>query len=139
MKSLQKNATERRINLFKVTPVDVVIIICILLLAAGLILRTKLGRNWQSSGAIEAAVYHDGKLSERLALNKDQEIVLLNGKMLVEIKENKIRVKRSDCPRQICVNTGWIQHTGEAIVCVPFKTLIEIQSPEAPAVDAVVY
>ncbi len=139
MNSSQKNVSKQRVDLFKVTPVDIVIIICILLLAAGLMLRTKFGRNWQSSGAIEAAVYYDGKLSERLALNKDQEIVLLNGKMLVEIKENKIRVKRSDCPRQICVNTGWIQYTGEAIVCVPFKTLIEIKSPEAPAVDAVVY
>ncbi|MFC1815625.1 NusG domain II-containing protein [Thermodesulfobacteriota bacterium] len=139
MNSSQEKTSNQRVDLYKVTPIDIVIIFCILLLAAGLILRTKLGLNWQSSGAIEAAVYHDGKLSERPALDKDQEVVLLNGKMLVEIKENKIRVKRSDCPRQVCVNTGWIQHTGEAIVCVPFKTLIEIKSPESPAVDAVVY
>jgi len=99
--------------------------------------RSKLGLNWQSFSANEASIYYDGKLSKRLALNKDQEIVLLNGKMLVEIKENKIRVKRSECPRQVCVNTGWIQYTGEAIICVPFKTLIEIKSPETPVVDAV--
>jgi len=54
-------------------------------------------------------------------------------------KDKKVRVKKSECPRQLCANIGWIQHTGEAIICVPFKTLIEVKSADAPVVDAVVH
>ena len=74
-----------------------------------------------------------------MTLDKDQEISLLNGKMLIEIKGKKLRVKKSECPRQVCVNAGWIRLAGENIICVPFKTLIEVKSTGAPLVDAVVF
>ena len=68
-----------------------------------------------------------------------EEISLLNGKMLIEIKDNKLRVKKSECPRQVCVHMGWIRFTGETIICVPYKTLIEIKSTGAPSLDAVAF
>ena len=110
-----------------------------MLLAVGIILRTWLTQSWQTSKAIEAAVYHDGKVHQHLALDNDREINLLNGQMLIEIKGKKLRVKKSGCPRQVCVHIGWIQHSGEAIICVPFKTMIEIKSAAEPIVDAVVF
>lgn len=135
----------KRINLseasdfYKITAFDGVLIALILLFSIGFILHTKLGLNWQSSNVAEASLYHEGKLFKQLKLDKDQEIILLNGKMLVEVKEGRIRVRKSDCPRQICVNTGWIRHPGETIVCVPNKVLIEVKSTGPPIVDAVVY
>lgn len=78
-------------------------------------------------------------MSQHFKLDQDQKSVLLDGKMLVEVKNRKIRVSKSECPRQICVNMGWIQHPGEAIICVPYKTVIEIKSGGSPVVDAVVY
>ncbi len=74
-----------------------------------------------------------------LRLDKDQEIIILNGEMLIEIKEGRIRVRESDCPRKICVNTGWIKTPGQVIVCVPNKVLVEIKSAGSPFLDAVVY
>ena len=134
---MQKDASKQRVYLSKLTLFDVILIVSILLLSAGILLRTQFNR--ESSKVIGAAVYHDGKLDKRLSLDKDREIVLLNGKMLLEIREKKVRVKKSECPRQICVKTGWIQYPGETIVCVPFKTLIEIGSAQTPVVDAVVF
>ena len=136
---MNRNASKHRVDIYKITFIDVIVIVCILLLSGGIILKTKLGPIWQSDKESKASVYHDGKLHKHLKLDEDQEIILLNGKMVVEIKGKKVRVKKSECPRRLCVNIGWIQHTGEAIICVPFKTLIEIKSAEAPAVDAVVF
>jgi hypothetical protein len=130
---------KQRVALRKLTPFDIVIIVFIMLLAVGIILRASLTQRWQASKAIEAAVYHDGKIHQHLALDNDREISLLDGQMLIEIKGKKLRVKESGCPRQVCVNIGWIQHSGEAIICVPFKTLIEIKSADSPVLDAVVF
>ena len=134
-----ENDFKQRVALSKLTPFDVVVIIFIMLLAVGVIFRNRLNLSRQPSKVIEAAVYHDGKIHQHVALDKDQEISLLNGKMLIEIKDKKLRVKKSECPRQLCVNVGWIRFTGETIICVPYKTLIEIKSTGAPLVDAVVF
>jgi hypothetical protein len=136
---VDESDAKQRVALRKMTPLDVVVIIFIVLLAVGIILRSRLNMNWQSSKAVEAAIYHDGKIHQHLALNEDQEISLHNGKMLIEIKGEKIRVKKSECPRQVCVNVGWIRFTGETIICVPYKTLIEIKSNGAPQLDAVAF
>lgn len=136
---MKKDVSKHRVDIYKITIFDVILIVLILLLSTGIILRTKLGLNWQSAKDTKISVYHNGKLNKHLKLTEDQEIILLDGKMVVEIKGKKVRVKKSECPRQLCVKTGWIQHTGEVIICVPFKTVIEINSAEAPVVDAVVF
>ncbi|MCP4353717.1 MAG: NusG domain II-containing protein, partial [Desulfobacterales bacterium] len=58
---------------------------------------------------------------------------------IIETKQGGIRIKKSDCPRQICVNTGWIKTPGRIIVCVPNKILIEIKSEKPLFLDAVVH
>ena len=136
---MKSDASKHKVDIYKITFVDVIVIGFILLLSTGIILKAKLGLIWQSEKITEASVYHNGKLHKHLKLAEDQEIILLNGKMVVEIKGKRVRVKKSECPRQVCVNIGWIQHTGEAIICVPFKTVIEIKSADAPVVDAVVF
>ena len=136
---MKKDDSKNRVDIYKITFVDVTLIGFILLLSTGFILKAKLGFNWQAAKDAQASVYHDGKLNRHLKLAEDQEIILLDGKMVVEIKGKKLRVKKSECPRQLCVKIGWIQHTGETIVCVPFKTVIAIESARAPAVDAVVF
>lgn len=136
---MQQNAIKTRVRLDKITFFDGVIIGFILLLSVGILLKAWFNENRNPSTAIGAAVYHDGRLFERLTLNMDREIRLLDGKMIIEVRGKKVRVKKSECPRQLCVKTGWIQYTGESIICVPFKTLIEIDSARAPVVDAVVF
>ena len=46
----------------------------------------------------------------------------------VEVKEEEIRIKSSDCPEQICINTGYISKPGPAIICLPHRVVIEIQT-----------
>ncbi len=126
-------------DFYKITTFDVVLVALILLFSAGVIFHTRLGLNGQSSKVTKASLYHEGNLLKDVKLKKDQEFPLLDGKMLIEVNEGRIRVRGSDCPRQICVNAGWIQYPGESVVCVPYKVLIEVKSAGPPVVDAVVY
>jgi len=122
---------------YKVTVVDVALVALILFFSIGAILYTKLGLNAQLPKVPEAYVYQEGKLLEHMRLDKDQEVIL--GRMLLEIKGGRIRVRESDCPRKICVNTGWIKTPGQVIACVPNKVLVEMKSAGSTFLDAVVY
>jgi hypothetical protein len=136
---MDRDFAKSRIELHRLTVPDAIVIVLILSLSLALVAQATLGSWRSSSQPIEASIYHDGKLLQHLSLKKDQQIPLEDGKMLIEIKDGKIRVVKSDCPRQVCVRVGWIAHSGEAITCVPYKTVIEIGSAENPAIDAVVF
>ncbi|MDI6638910.1 MAG: NusG domain II-containing protein, partial [Bacillota bacterium] len=63
--------------------------------------------------------------------------------VVVEIAEDgRARVRASDCPDKVCVKTGWIEHPGEVIVCLPNRVVVKIQGgPGAlgPALDGIAY
>ena len=67
------------------------------------------------------------------------EITLPGGKMVLAVEGGKIRVKQSDCHRQMCVHAGSVRFAGETIVCVPNKTVIEVAAGGVPVVDAVAF
>ena len=58
---------------------------------------------------------------------------------LIEIKEGRIRIKEANCGDQICVRRGWIDQSGETIVCLPHKLLIEIKSSDGGEPGSVIY
>ena len=131
-------ASDDEINFRKATQSETVLIAVIVLFSIAAIL-------WNWSGGSEGdqhggmvAVHHKGKLLEKVGLEKDTMVVLRDGRMKVEVKDSKVRVAWSDCPNQICVNTGWIKTAGDIIVCVPNEVLIEIEATDVPALDAVV-
>lgn len=49
---------------------------------------------------------------------------------LMDIKNNKVRIKESSCPRQICVRTGKIDSPGQAIICLHHKISLEIKGDD---------
>ena len=128
-----------RVDLKRMRILDFVLIAAILLGSAGALLGSIGEQKPSLPPAKEVIIYQDGTALQKLTLAGDREISLLGGRMVLEVREGKVRVKKSDCPRQFCVHQGWARHEGESIVCVPFKTLIEIQSNSEPVVDAVVY
>ena len=62
------------------------------------------------------------------ALDEDQEIVIHQEAHtnVVSIREGTVRMDSSDCRNQICVDTGVISRTGETIVCLPNRVVVEI-------------
>jgi hypothetical protein len=126
-------------DFYKVTVFDVVFIALILFFSIGAILHSRLGLNRRLPKALEASVYQEGKLFGHPRLDRDREMSLLDGRMSIEIKQGRIRVRKSDCPRKICVNAGWIKTPGQVIACVPNKVLVEVKTAGSPFLDAVVY
>ncbi|MFN3410674.1 MAG: NusG domain II-containing protein [Exilispira sp.] len=63
-------------------------------------------------------------------LYKDNLIILKNGLIIVEINDNKVRVKDSDCQDKICMKKGWIERSGQFIICMPNKLLVKIIGEE---------
>ncbi len=110
----------------------------VLLLSGAAILWIKMADTEPGTKSGVAIIHLNDEIIEKVDLNKDQSVDLLNGKMRIEVKASKIRVAWSACPKQICVNTGWIKNPREVIVCVPYKVLVEIAAPEVPFLDAVV-
>ena len=118
---------------------DMILIVVILLGSAGGLLGSNMNWKEPASRVKEVIVYHDGTRAENFLLDKDRQVSLLSGKMVLEVLNNRVRVLRSDCPRQFCVHQGWATVEGETIICVPHKTVIEVKSTARPMVDAVVY
>ena len=133
-----QNASDEEINFRKVTRSEILLISLIVLFSIAAILWNWSGDSKSSKHAGMVAIYQGGKLLEKVALEKDKMILLPNGEMKIEVKESRIRVAWSDCPKQLCVNTGWIKTAGEVIVCVPNKVLIEIEATDFAVLDAVV-
>ena len=126
-------------DLYRVKFSDIILIILIFLFTAGTVAAAKQGLNKPLSNVPEALVFHEGQILKELKLDKDQDISLLDGKVCLEIKGKKLRVKHSDCSHQTCVHMGWIHNSGETIACIPNNILIQIKQEDAPVVDAVIY
>lgn len=65
-------------------------------------------------------------------LDEDREIVVdRNGHInKVTIKDGYVSMEFSDCSGQDCVHQGKISKTGETIICLPNKIVLEISGSE---------
>ncbi|MCS7151253.1 MAG: NusG domain II-containing protein [Endomicrobia bacterium] len=91
------------------------------------------------SDKLEVVVLQDNKIVYKDILYLDKEIKLRNA--IVEIKNNKVRIKESQCPFKVCVNTGWIQGQHQQIICVPNKIVVKLVSKKMKlsGIDSVTY
>lgn len=71
------------------------------------------------------------------SLDKDQtiEIPLKHGTNIIKIKNGAVSMTDADCPDQVCVRHKEITKTGETIVCLPHKVVVEIKGKETSDVD----
>ncbi|MEL7565566.1 MAG: NusG domain II-containing protein [Dehalobacterium sp.] len=77
-----------------------------------------------------AVITQNNMLVERIDLNAVEEPreITLPGPYheIIQVEKGRIRFKKTDCPDQICVRTGWLQNPGEIAVCLPNKAIISI-------------
>lgn len=76
-----------------------------------------------------AVITVDGELFGKYELSKEQEIVIKteHGENMVLINGGKIKVTAANCPDHYCVDHIAIDSTGETIVCLPHRVVIEIK------------
>lgn len=99
--------------------------------------------SWWSLGGSQTGdrviVTVDGQLYGAYSLSEDQEIEIdQNGHQNhITIKDGQVSMTFSSCKNQVCVDTGAISETSDAIVCLPNKVMIEIESSKGGGPDVV--
>lgn len=79
-----------------------------------------------------------GELYGTYSLLQDKTIEIQNGDDLntVVIKDGAVSVKSSNCHNQVCVKHAEIHQSGESIICLPHRLVVEIQG-EGGGYDAI--
>ncbi len=95
-----------------------------------------------SSPPVLEKVIQDGQVTGRYSLLKEQEVSIPWGEEnynLMLISGGQVSVSDADCPDKLCVRQRAIARSGESIICLPHKLVIQIESKEESELDAVTY
>lgn len=104
---------------------DILLIVSVLVIAVVLIIAYRT----VSSDGTHAAVIIDGKVTDTYPLSEEIEIEIETeyGKNVLRIKDGKAAVTDADCPDLVCARHREISLSGESIVCLPHRLVIEIR------------
>ena len=131
-----KRSPELKPNLW-----DILVVLAVVALAAASALTVWPGRD---SGSLTAVVTTDGEELDRFApadLAAGPRTYTHNGYTLtVTAEDGGLRVSEADCPTQDCVHTGAISRSGQSIVCLPARIIIQLTGGQADpgGVDVVI-
>ncbi|MCH3971857.1 MAG: NusG domain II-containing protein [Oscillospiraceae bacterium] len=106
---------------------DLLIILPVLLLAAGLLLWNSFHASAQT---VTAVVEENGKITHTYNLSQQTKTQTVNigGSYHIRLllEPGKISFSHSDCPDQVCVRTGKLTKPGQAAVCLPAKVSVRL-------------
>ncbi len=117
-----------------------VILIVVLLVAALLAYGGIRIYSEKNTGDAVAIVTVDGEEYGRYPLDEDitKRLEFEDGTYnVLVIKEGKADITEASCPDKICVDHRPINKTGQTIVCLPNRVMVEIENGEESEVDSV--
>lgn len=105
--------------------IDFVVIISLLVLC---LIAFILHKALFSDNGSFAVITIDGIEYTKLPLSSDCELSIPSpdGYNFLTISAGEAYITSASCPDQICVNHKAIRHSGETIICLPNKVIIEI-------------
>ncbi len=115
---------------------DIILGLAVIVAAAGVWLGSEL---LKEDGAF-AVVTVNGIETAKYRLDTDAEIRLESengGYNILVIKDGKADITEASCPDHVCVDQRAISKTGEAITCLPNKTVITVEGPDEAEFDFV--
>lgn len=129
-------------NYFNIKPFDLLIIIILLCLSTLPVFIYQ--SHLTNTSKVWAELKVDGKIIKKFNLNTEKKTEYLYQALdddynLIEVSDNKIRIKEASCIDQICVRRGFIQKPGETIVCLPHKLIIEIKTNDKKSDNEVIF
>lgn len=71
----------------------------------------------------------DGNVVKEISLNENTAFDIegyQGGINRIVIEDGNVAMADADCPDKLCVHTGKIKKTGETIVCLPHRVVVEI-------------
>lgn len=118
---------------------DVVLVICILIIAGGIWGIFKL---LPTDAKAVVVVKQNNKEIGRYSLGKEQRISIPDaegGYNIMIISRGEVSITDADCPDQLCVKQRAISHKRESIICLPHDLIIQIDNGKESNLDAVTY
>lgn len=110
---------------------DLCVILALLLLAGGLALALRLGR--EAGG--QAVVRVDGRVTERHPLTENGVYPLNGGSNILVIENGEAWLSEANCPDHLCVKMGKIRYNGQTITCLPNRLTVTVEGGESNGVD----
>ena len=91
------------------------------------------------SGAPVVVIEQNGQEVRRVELSSiiQPETLVLEGEISVTVllEPGQVSIVHSDCPDQICVNTGVLTRPGQSAVCLPARVAVRIVGEIQSGVD----
>lgn len=117
---------------------DFVLLFAVLGVAA-LLALTGLFREKKEEGA-SVRVFVDGTEVGTYALSTDRTIEIkgVRGTNVLRIENGVAFMEKASCPDLYCIQQGKISKTGEKIICLPNKIVVEVTGAAVSDLDAVV-
>ncbi|RJQ31449.1 MAG: hypothetical protein C4562_05875 [Actinobacteria bacterium] len=114
-------------------------LILVIVITIGLLSFAVVKQVSSHDSANEVVVKINSKKVASLAINYDKVYVFQNNglKCWVEIKNKKIRIKKTKCPNKLCYKQGFISAPGDSIVCAPMRLIVTIPIKQKKVVDFV--
>ena len=115
---------------------DLILVVIALVAAAGIWLFYSAGADTGKT----AVVTVDGEWKAELPMSENGSATIETewGYNIVTVEKGEAFVTEADCRDQICVDHKKIEKTGETIVCLPHKLVVEITGEGEAEVDTVV-
>ena len=112
---------------------DLLVVIAVVILAAAVGIGL-LGTS--ESGPLTAVISADGQEEERVVLSAltEPEERVLHGEgytLHLILSADGAEMITSDCPTQECVHTGKITRSGQSIVCLPARIVVQLEGGAA--------
>lgn len=121
---------------------DIILIAIILVITIGCLLGMRIWQKNNTSGEALAVVTIDGEVYGEYPLSEDltERIDLPDGSYnVLTVQDGYAQVTEASCPDQICVHHNHIKYSGETIVCLPNKLVVEVQGGEDNGIDGSTY
>ena len=114
---------------------DALVALAVVLLAVAAALLFYLPRN--QSGALTVVIDVSGQEVRRVPLSDFTETTVTSRGYTLHIaaEGGAVSVTDSDCPTQDCVRTGTISRSGQSIVCLPARIVIQLTGGAADSND----
>lgn len=113
---------------------DIILIAIIAIVIGQLIIINKFVN---SEKADKVLVYFNNKLYQECSINDTKTISIKSGGVdsVISIHDKGVEMTHANCPDKVCVKTGFINKSGQSIVCIPHKINIKIVPADSEEVD----
>jgi hypothetical protein len=83
---------------------------------------------WSNEHASQVQIRQGDRIYGTYSLNQQRDIHIHGklGESVISIAQGQVRFSSSPCHNQYCVHQGWLNHAGQAAICLPNQISLEL-------------